>query len=111
MIWLETPIINEFRQHILLYKRYIDDLFVVWSGSLAELSKFRTKFNWANGNISLEWQDGYGDTIDPDLVDQTKLRRTNFLDLDIGLQKSGPATWFEFSIFRKPGKAYSYLPY
>ena len=86
MIWLETPIINEFWQHILLYKRYIDDLFVVWSGSLAELSKFRTKFNSANGNISLEWQDGYGDTIDPDLVDQTKLRRTNFLDLDIRLQ-------------------------
>ena len=57
MIWLETPIINEFRQHILLYKRYIDDFFVVWSGSLAELSKFRTKFNSANGNISLEWQD------------------------------------------------------
>lgn len=111
MIWLETPIINEFRQHILLYKRYIDDLFVVWSGSLAELSRFRSKFNSANGNISLEWQDGFGDTINPDMLDRTKLRRTNFLDLDIRLQKSGPATWFEFSIYRKPGNAYSYLPY
>ena len=48
MIWLETPIINEFQQHILLYKRHIDYLFVVWSGSLVELSKFRTKFNKAN---------------------------------------------------------------
>jgi hypothetical protein len=101
MIWLETPIINEFRQHILLYKWYIDNFVccLVW------------KFNSANGNISLEWQDRYGDTIDPDSLDQTKLRRTNFLDLDIRLQKSGPATWFEFSIFSKPGNAYSYQPY
>ncbi len=37
MIWLETPIINEFRQHIVLYKRYIDDIFLIWSGSSAEL--------------------------------------------------------------------------
>lgn len=27
MIWLETPIINDFRRHIVLYKRYIDDIF------------------------------------------------------------------------------------
>ena len=45
------------------------------------------------------------------MLDRTKLRRTNFLDLDIRLQKSGPATWFEFSIYWKPGNAYSYLPY
>ena len=27
MIWLETPIINEFQRQIVLYKRYIDDIF------------------------------------------------------------------------------------
>ncbi len=37
MIWLETPIIDEFRRHIVLYKRYIDDIFLIWSGSIAEL--------------------------------------------------------------------------
>ena len=41
MIWLETPIINEFQQHIVLYKRYIDDIFLIWSGSTAELCRFR----------------------------------------------------------------------
>jgi hypothetical protein len=26
MIWLETPIVDEFRRHIALHKRYIDDI-------------------------------------------------------------------------------------
>jgi predicted HD phosphohydrolase len=52
--WLETPIIIEYRQHILLNKRYIDNLFVVW---FAKCSKFSAKFKSANGNIllDLEW--------------------------------------------------------
>jgi hypothetical protein len=62
--------------------------------------------------LSLEWQDGYGDAIDPDTLGQAKLQRANFLDhLDVRLQKSGTATWFAFSINRKPENAYSYLPY
>ena len=31
MIWLETSIINEFQQQIVLYRRYIDDIFLIWS--------------------------------------------------------------------------------
>jgi hypothetical protein len=29
MIWRETPIINEFQRHNVLYKRYIDDNFLI----------------------------------------------------------------------------------
>ena len=46
MIWLETPIINEFQQHIVQYKRYIDDLFLIWS--TAELCRFRVRLGNAN---------------------------------------------------------------
>ncbi len=56
MIWLETPIINEFQQHIILYKKYIDDIFLIWSGSAAELCRFREKFGMGNDHIKLEWQ-------------------------------------------------------
>ena len=35
MIWLETPIIEEFRTQILLYKRFLDNIFMIWSGSSA----------------------------------------------------------------------------
>jgi hypothetical protein len=55
MIWLETPMVNEFRQHNLLYTRFLD-VFVVWSGSIPELCRFSRKFRAANPNIKLEWQ-------------------------------------------------------
>jgi hypothetical protein len=43
MIWLETPIIEaeRFRSCIQLYKRFIDDLFLIWTGSAAQLCEFR----------------------------------------------------------------------
>jgi hypothetical protein len=56
MIWLETPIINEFQRQIVLYKRYIDDIFLIWSGSPAEQCRFRERLGNANDNIKLEWQ-------------------------------------------------------
>jgi hypothetical protein len=59
MIWLETPIIKEFqrRLEIVLYKRYIDDIFLIWSGSPTELCRFRERLGNANDNmIKLEWQ-------------------------------------------------------
>ncbi len=43
MIWLETPIVNDirFRQYIQLDKQFIDDLFLIWTGSAAVLCDFR----------------------------------------------------------------------
>ena len=57
MIWLEIPIIDEFREHIILYNIYIyiDDILLIWSGSSAELCRFRARFAAANTNIKLEW--------------------------------------------------------
>ena len=37
MILLETPVIKEFHANILLYKRFFDDIFMIWSGSSAAL--------------------------------------------------------------------------
>ena len=113
MIWLETPIVTEFRKHIVLYKRYIDDILLIWSGSLAELCRFRASFGNANANISLEWQgtQSVTDAIDPAKIFQHQLRRVNFLDLDIQIECSNGFHEFVFRIYRKPGNAYAYLPY
>lgn len=85
MIWLETPIINEFRKHIVLYKRYIDDILLIWSGLPTELCRFRSRLGTANKNIKLEWQgsSSAADANDPAkfIIDQHL--RVNFLDLDI----------------------------
>jgi hypothetical protein len=57
MIWLETPIIEaeRFRSCIQLYKRFIDDLFIIWTGSVAQLCEFRKALATADSNISLDW--------------------------------------------------------
>ena len=110
MIWLETPIVNEFRQHILLYKRFLDDVFVVWSGSIPELCRFRRKFGAANPNIKLEWQ-GIPletDATNPAKFDRYKHRGWISSTLMLGSYKRAG---FEFSVHRKPGNAFSYLPY
>ena len=40
LIWLETPIIDHFRKHIVLCKRYIVDILLVWFGSPVQLCSF-----------------------------------------------------------------------
>mmetsp|Transcript_40948 Transcript_40948/g.85450 ORF Transcript_40948/g.85450 Transcript_40948/m.85450 type:complete len:573 (-) Transcript_40948:730-2448(-) len=113
MIWLETPIINEFQQQIVLYKRYIDDIFLIWSGSSAELCRFREKLGNANENIKLEWQStpSAEDAVNPAKFDQHQHRQVNFLDLDITIVYSQASAEFAFKVYRKPGTAYAYLPY
>ena len=113
MIWLETPIIKEFQQHILLYKRFLDDVFVTWSGSIQELCHFRAKFGAANPSIKLEWQGTQleADATDPAKFDRYKHRQVNFLDLDVRIVYSIERANFEFGVYRKPGNAFSYLPY
>ena len=60
MIWLETPIVNDvmFRQHIRLYKRFIDDLFLMRTGTGAVLCDFRRALATADEAIGLDWS-GY----------------------------------------------------
>jgi hypothetical protein len=113
MIWLETPIIKEFEQHIVLYKRYIDDIFLIWSGSSAELCRFRERLGNANNNIKLEWQGtpSAEDALNPAKFDQHQHRQVNFLDLDITVVYSFGSADFAFKVYRKPGTAYAYLPY
>ena len=113
MIWLETPIIDEFRKHIVLYKRYIDDIFLIWSGSSAELCRFRERFGNANDNIKLEWQGtpSAENAINPAKFDQHQHRQVNFLDLYITVVYTLGSADFELKVYRKPGTAYAYLPY
>ena len=112
MIWLETPIVDEFRKHIVLYKRYIDDILLIWSGSSAELCRFRAMLGTANANIKLDWQDMPTSMADgPTDFNQHQHRRVCFLDLDIQVVRSLGSQEFAFRIYRKPGNAYAYLPY
>ena len=113
MIWLETPIINEFRKHIVLYKRYIDHILLIWSGSYAELCRFCERFRSANDNIKLEWQNTPSpvDANHPARIAQDQHRRVSFLDLDLRVVYSTGSAEFAFNVYRKTRNAYAYLPY
>ena len=39
------------KPHILIWKRFIDDIFVIWTGSEAEFQTFMTKINQVHSTI------------------------------------------------------------
>ena len=119
MIWLETPIINDarFRQYIRLYKRFIDDLFLIWTGPAAVLCDFRHALATADEAISLDWS-GYKsqqDAVNPSLVEAKHHEQVNYLDLGMSLQRvrtrEGATIRVLFRPYRKPGNAYAYIPF
>ena len=59
MIWFKMPIVNDvrFRQYIRLYKRFIDNLFLIWTGPAAVLCDLQALAT-ADEGISLDWS-GY----------------------------------------------------
>ena len=91
MIWLETPIIEEFIAYIVEYKRLLDDLLLLWSGSIATLREFRRRLARAQAGIFFEWQDG--DTAEDDEIMADKLCKVHFLDLNIRIMDWDDCVW------------------
>ena len=121
MIRLETPIIDDarFRPHIRLYKRFIDDLILIWTGSAARLCEFRSALASADEEISLNWG-GYGsqqDAQNPTVVAATRHDEAEFLDLVMAVERCSVTTrtstaWrVTLRPYRKPGNAYAYIPF
>lgn len=121
MIRLETPIINDqrFSPFIRLYKRFIDDLFLIWTGPMATLCELRKALASADEAISLDWS-GYKvqeDAVNPVMVVAKCHTQVNFLDLDMSVERGSAATQMNttlgvtFRPYRKPGNAYAYLPF
>ena len=119
MIWLETPIIHDprFSRYVYLYKRFIDDLFLIWTGPTAVLCEFRRAMASADNSISLDWS-GYEsqlEAVDPLKVTARRHAQVNFLDLDmtLGREKTrmGDTVRILLRPYRKPGNAYAYVPF
>jgi len=118
MIRLETPIMNDqrFSPFIRLYKRFIDDLFLIWTGPMATLCELRKALASADDSISLDWS-GYEtqqDAINPVMVVSNRHTQVNFLDLELSVVRGSAATRMDtitFRPYRKPGNAYAYLPF
>ena len=57
MGWFENKfILPRIRQHVSMYVRYIDDIFIVWKGSECELKKFLETINTLHPSIKFDFQ-------------------------------------------------------
>lgn len=67
--WEEEALYNNRPQQLLFYKRFIDDIFIIWNGNRESLSDFCFNLNTNNKNIKLTWE--------------ISNEQINFLDLQI----------------------------
>jgi hypothetical protein len=122
MIHLESPISEDprFRPFIELCKRFIDDIFLIWTGRAATLCEFRRALGSADDTIKLNWGgcESQTEALDHTVVEAKRHDRPEFLDLNICVDRSRPATrtvvgsWYlTFKPYRKPGNAHTYIPF
>jgi hypothetical protein len=101
MIWYETPIIEQFKEHITLYGRYIDDGQTIWTGTDEALPRFLHTLQTTNKNI--KWEIKVCNEASEFLDVQTNICQVQ--------DTEGRDTWgFTHKIFRKELNAYAYLP-
>ena len=94
MASLEEPLLTS--THLEFYKRFIDDIFFVWSGNLSELNSFLDKLNNLAPTIKLTWN--------------ISKEKAIFLDMIICKDKDFP-TKLITKPYQKPLNRYLYIPF
>ena len=85
MAHIEKQITQSYNTHILLWKRFIDDIFFIWQGTLQSLQEFITHANAHHNTIKFTFE--HSDS------------NINFLDTNIYLDKKRT---LQTTIYRKP---------
>eukprot|EP00111_Clytia_hemisphaerica_P009129 TCONS_00026815-protein len=81
---IETQIINEFTNNVLLWRRFIDDIFIIFKGNNEELAELKSYMNLLHPTIKFTFDQS------PTTI--------NFLDVQITISNNQ----FSTSIYRKP---------
>jgi hypothetical protein len=80
-------------EDLVLCQRYIDDIFHIWSGSIAELCRFREKLGNENDNIKLKWQ---GTPLAEDAINPAKFDEQQHRQMHKMLtHTNNPMVWLE----------------
>ena len=102
MIHYEEPILEEFKDCIAVYGRYIDDGQTIWVGNDEQLAAFKQRLQTHNPHIT--WEITESDTHSDFLDVRTTITENN--------TNSDENTWgFSYNIYRKPLNTYAYLPF
>jgi hypothetical protein len=106
MLFIETPVIEKYQPFIIKYKRYIDDLLLIWAGCRDRLALFLSDMNNSHPTIKIAWS--------CNAKEISKQKNAVYLDTFIWLKRSesNHATFdFGCTIYRKPWNAYLYIPF
>ena len=95
MYYLEKDVVAQHSSHLLLYKRFIDDIFFIWKGPKENLLEFLSCLNSKNDRIKLTY-----------VIDESSI---SFLDLF--LYKDANFSNLQFSTYQKPLNKYLYIPF
>lgn len=96
MHYIEDKIISKFADVIVLFRRFIDDIFTIFVGTREKLNAFLDVFNTTHPNVSINWS--------------VSTISNNFMDLTI--YKGGDferTRKLSVKVFQKPLNAYLYL--
>ena len=100
MFWLKKNLktkIDNWDQFIRLWKRFIDDIFLIWSGTFTQFEYFLIQLNREAAVFGIEFTGGVGKSV-------------NFLDVTIDIVDDGKGgKYLETSLYKKPTDNRSYL--
>jgi hypothetical protein len=98
MMSLELTLINQFQEHLLIYKRYIDDGFIIWNSSPDLLLTFLNGFHAMCPSIII--------------THEASLNSINYLDLTIYKGSNFVMSkLLDTKVFSKSLNLYLYIPY
>ncbi|XP_023239065.1 uncharacterized protein LOC111637733 [Centruroides sculpturatus] len=89
---LEDKVLPQYLHNIKLYRRYIDDIFIIWK-TTPDTTTFVDSFNNNPFGLTLE-------------IEQSHPSEVHFLDISVKVDSSGINT----SVYHKPGSTSSYIP-
>jgi hypothetical protein len=99
----EESALAEFRDKILLYKRFIDDIFSIVHGSRDDVENFKSRFGALHPNMKMEWS-----------VSRLQLPFLDVLvslEINPGVPASNPQFRLVTSVYQKALNAYLYIPW
>ena len=99
MFWLEKPLLEKYKTFIVLYKRFIDDINLIWNGPRVILEQFKKEFDELDksGRIKVKWV--------------TSCTESTFLDLVIYKPDDISSSHrLNTRTYQKPLNVYAYIP-
>lgn len=99
----EVPALDEFKDMLLFYRRFIDDTFAIIKGTIEDVRSFQRRFGSLHPNMRMEWTESR--------------HRLPFLDVHVSLEFDhrfpafNPRMRLSTNVYQKALNAYLYIPW